>query len=194
MNDEFVQAENKAPLNNRNAYVLFYCREQGDLLNEAIRGGTSVSQVMTNGNAGSGKKRSRDNEDGNENNGGEGTRYKAEAYGMGAPVAKKSFIGPSNPFVLGGGPRPPTILTTTSPKSPAVYQNPFDNKSPKSSYPNQPSPQSNYAKSNNRQGGGGQGGNRNGNGNGNGNGKYQIANSMKGRSNGNQPRKIGMYA
>lgn len=142
MNDESVQAENQAPLDSRNAYVLFYCREEGDPLNEAIRGGTSVSKTMTNGNSGGGKKRLRDSEDGNENNGGEGNRYKAETNGMGAPAAKKAFIGPSNPFVPGEGPRHPTILATTSPGSASVYQNPFDNKPVKSSYPNPQFPDS----------------------------------------------------
>lgn len=45
-NDEFVHAENYTSLNSRSAYVLFYCREQGDLLNEAIRGATSVSKTI----------------------------------------------------------------------------------------------------------------------------------------------------
>lgn len=123
MNDESVQqtSENKAPLNSRNAYVLFYCREKGDALQAAIRQGTSTASlpngVHVNGNGslgGSGskadKKRRRDSIDSTfvKNspllvNG----HSSAAAADVASPLKK-----------LNSGPRPPIVQSTTAPAPP----------------------------------------------------------------------------
>ncbi|KAK4051307.1 hypothetical protein OIO90_004788 [Microbotryomycetes sp. JL221] len=50
MNDESVTKTNAAPTNKRNAYILFYAREKGEALKDAIYGGI-VSSALSDSNA-----------------------------------------------------------------------------------------------------------------------------------------------
>ncbi|GAA5918087.1 hypothetical protein JCM1841_005245 [Sporobolomyces salmonicolor] len=145
MNDETVSSMPSAPMSARNAYVLFYIREKGELLKGAIGGG-----AMKNG--GGGGKRPRESNGGGED--AEGTPVQRNGHSD-SPAPKKprpttpsTFAGPIPPFV--DGPQPPQIMTASKLSSPKVSHghdgspshsspganpdpNPFDPASPKMS-------------------------------------------------------------
>lgn len=122
MNDSFVQRCNP-PLGQKNAYVLFYCRERGDLLKSAINGGTTTGGQGVNGHG----KRPRESLDG------AAKGSPASAQGRAANGVNGSAAGPSpakKPHLANGhahaqaqqsGPRPPTVITasTTAPNGAA---------------------------------------------------------------------------
>lgn len=99
MDDSSVSSTNSAPLNAKSAYVLFYCREKSDLLNEVLNHrpvvpNTSQSNGKMNGN---GNKRGRDSDIGT----------------SGSPISKKNFAGPQLPSPsASASPRLPTVVTT----------------------------------------------------------------------------------
>lgn len=115
MNDSSVSTENRPPLNSRNAYILFYCREQGNRLEAAINGGTSAAN-MANKNMNGNGKRSRESIEGSVG------VERMNGNGNGAPSAKKAFIGPTNPN--DNSPRPPIVAASNSPTRPP-YHNPY---------------------------------------------------------------------
>ncbi|KAL8291726.1 hypothetical protein RQP46_001984 [Phenoliferia psychrophenolica] len=107
MNDDMVTpAASSAPINHKSAYVLFYCREKGDQLQNAINGigaAATAGQQQQKANG----KRPRDSFDGN-NASGNGFN---NGNGNGKPPAKKAFIGPQ-----------PPVVGTASPKFVAPFQ------------------------------------------------------------------------
>ena len=113
MNDSDVSSmRSEAPVNNKSAYILFYCREKGDALSAAINGVAAADlhpngSPQTKASANANGKRQRDSYDGN----GSGFRLANEGYAQ-PPPPKKAFIGPTQP----GGPRP------VSPKFVAPFQ------------------------------------------------------------------------
>lgn len=122
MNDDMVTKTNdgKPPLNSRNAYVLTYCREQGDALKNAIMGGTSNGATQTNG------KRPR-----------ESNEYNLKKTEIQPPSHKKQYTGPQVPQISIASPslsRPlPPPPSSSSPashpnqkRSKFVSTNPFD--------------------------------------------------------------------
>jgi hypothetical protein len=162
-----------APLNAKSAYVLFYCREKTDLLNEALNHRAAVpthSNVQVNSN-GNGNKRGRDNDNGV----------------SGSPASKKNYIGPQLPAYP--SPRPPTVLSTASPQysppqpKPNAYQQSLGNKNSNSRVQSSPYGPGSNSFSNNNSGSylgspqvggraGGAAGALRGNGNGNGRGGF----------------------
>lgn len=167
MNDSSVSTENRPPLNSRNAYILFYCREQGNRLEAAINGGTSAAANLNKSNMNGNGKRSRESIEGSVG------IERLNGNGNGVPLAKKAFIGPTNPN--DNSPRPPIVLTATSPtRSP--YHNPYS---------------TNQTSNNNQNGGSGM--KMNGfKSNVNGNGANKIYNNMKKKN--NAPRILSAHS
>ena len=109
--DSDVSRASGAPLNARSAYVLFYCREQGDALKDIIGGGPTAAESRQNG-----KKRARDSLP----NGADlGTKLDASAHS-----AKKAHILSPRPMANAPSPKPPAVITSASakaaPSQPAV--------------------------------------------------------------------------
>ncbi|KPV77255.1 uncharacterized protein RHOBADRAFT_52189 [Rhodotorula graminis WP1] len=132
MNDDFVSPVpgGKAPLGERNAYVLFYIRERGDALRQAVNGAPAAAGVPSKVNGGGGGasgKRPRDSL---------ASQNGAVASPAQSPAAKRARASPDAvrrsssppvpvriPFVT--GPQPPQVATASSPAaSPAQARSP----------------------------------------------------------------------
>lgn len=103
--DTDVSKSNGAPLNAKSAYVLFYCREQGDALKDIIGGAAVASQTKQ------GKKRARDSMPGG---GDVGSRIGGEAS---PHSAKKAHLIESKPRAEVNSPKPPAVLAAASAKA-----------------------------------------------------------------------------
>jgi len=124
MNDSFV-SPCQPPLQAKNAYILFYCREKGQKLNDVINGSSAQAHhggAVGAGGGGGGKKRPRESVEG----AGAGSSIKgspsAQSWkgipnGIGSPSpsshgpspAKKQHLQHSNT-----GPRPPLVLASSA--------------------------------------------------------------------------------
>ncbi|BGP37514.1 hypothetical protein JCM10449v2_001420 [Rhodotorula kratochvilovae] len=114
MNDDFVTLApggGRAPLGERNAYVLFYIRERGDALRQAVGGAAVPVQAG---------KRPRESVGAPVPRGGDAADSPAakrvRAEGAAAPPARSSSppVGVQVPFVAGA--RPPEVRTASQPK------------------------------------------------------------------------------
>lgn len=127
MDDSSVTSSSAAPLNARSAYVLFYCREQGDglkgIIAAAAKGGNGVG--MEGVEMGSGKKGGKRSRNSLENTGGEPAKKKINGNGYGSPMASPK--GP--PIVITASPSstsaPNPFIAVPRPPTPPLSNNPF---------------------------------------------------------------------
>lgn len=121
MNDSFV-SPCQPPLQAKNAYILFYCREKGQMLNDAIHGGS------TQGAAGAGgkKKRPRESMEAESSKGSPSSQsWKGIPNGSPSPAhgpspAKKQHLQHSNT-----GPRPPVVVASSAHASASTLSSAF---------------------------------------------------------------------
>ncbi|BGP18896.1 hypothetical protein JCM10213_005519 [Rhodosporidiobolus nylandii] len=119
MNDESVSSC-PPPMMERNAYVLFYMREKGDALRQAVASGAGGgAEAAKQGGGGSGKKRARDS-------------LASNASGAGTPVKRARqddqeqeqssppVQGIRIPFATASSSRPPEIMTASKVASPRM--------------------------------------------------------------------------
>lgn len=121
MNDDFVSPVPKAPLGERNAYVLFYIRERGDALRQAVGAAAAgTTHVNRPNGVGAAVKRARDDDDAVADSPARASSSPAAKRPRPAPGGAPSHAARSSsppvavqfPFVA--GPRPPDVVSASA--------------------------------------------------------------------------------